>query len=476
MPETPTARDRLDSWKEIAVYIGRDIRTAMRWEKERGLPVHRVPGSGARQPVFAYRTELDEWLKRGNEESEATEPIAPDVSGQVPSKVEAVPPSRRHHWLKWPLFLGAIGLAAIFAVGMVVSRHHSATSPIVSIARIEFVASGIQAFDDNGHMVWAHSFPKKIHPEALKHLELYRPLVHIGDFSGLGDQEVLVTVPLQVSPNVTDIAVTEIDCFSSRGKLLWSYIPQQRFLFGDHDLVGPWIIEDVFVSPGPRPAIWAAFTHYRWGNSFIIQLDPATGSGTVRFVNTGIIYKLNETRIAGKQYLLIGGFNNEYAAGILAAMDESRPYAVSPQTAGTRHKCLNCRAGDPDYYFVFPKSEINRLYESWEDSIRVVTVQENHIEVDKAELGDPALGSITDIEKVHVVYEFRVAPAFEPYAFRFDSWYDIMHRDLHDKGKFDHDLDSCPERLRPEPVRLWTPTGGWTDFKLSSLKAANSQQ
>jgi hypothetical protein len=38
--------DRLESWKEIAAYLGRDLRTVMRWEKERSLPVHRVPGGG----------------------------------------------------------------------------------------------------------------------------------------------------------------------------------------------------------------------------------------------------------------------------------------------------------------------------------------------------------------------------------------------------------------------------------------------
>ncbi len=53
---------RLDSWKEIAEYVGRDVRTAIRWERERGLPVHRVPG-GRRGAVFAYRHEIDEWLR-----------------------------------------------------------------------------------------------------------------------------------------------------------------------------------------------------------------------------------------------------------------------------------------------------------------------------------------------------------------------------------------------------------------------------
>ena len=33
-----TTNQRLDSWKEIAAFLGRDERTVRRWEKERGLP------------------------------------------------------------------------------------------------------------------------------------------------------------------------------------------------------------------------------------------------------------------------------------------------------------------------------------------------------------------------------------------------------------------------------------------------------
>jgi len=54
---------KLDSWKEIAEYLGRDVRSAQRWEHARGLPVYRVPGSKS-GGVFAYSGELDEWLHR----------------------------------------------------------------------------------------------------------------------------------------------------------------------------------------------------------------------------------------------------------------------------------------------------------------------------------------------------------------------------------------------------------------------------
>ena len=57
-PEKPQA---LVSWKEIAAFLNRAERTAKRWERERGLPVHRVPG-GERGGVFAYPDELEAWL------------------------------------------------------------------------------------------------------------------------------------------------------------------------------------------------------------------------------------------------------------------------------------------------------------------------------------------------------------------------------------------------------------------------------
>ena len=33
--------DRLDSWKEVAAYLKRDVTTAQRWERREGLPIHR---------------------------------------------------------------------------------------------------------------------------------------------------------------------------------------------------------------------------------------------------------------------------------------------------------------------------------------------------------------------------------------------------------------------------------------------------
>jgi len=85
-PQTQAAASRLDSWKEIAAYLCRGERTAKRWETERALPVHRVPGG--RGSVYAFTAELDQWLiSTTAERPEGTE--GPHVSGETRREADA---------------------------------------------------------------------------------------------------------------------------------------------------------------------------------------------------------------------------------------------------------------------------------------------------------------------------------------------------------------------------------------------------
>ncbi len=66
-PNSP--HDRLDSWKDVATYLKRDVRTVQRWEETRGLPVYRAPG-GKRNVIFALKSELDRWWHASKAELE----------------------------------------------------------------------------------------------------------------------------------------------------------------------------------------------------------------------------------------------------------------------------------------------------------------------------------------------------------------------------------------------------------------------
>jgi hypothetical protein len=80
--ESPSRR--LDSWTEIAEYLGRSSRTVQRWHTDYHLPIHRLGGS--KGSLFAYTNELDTWMwSRGQEES------AQKISSHRPVLVHAAP-------------------------------------------------------------------------------------------------------------------------------------------------------------------------------------------------------------------------------------------------------------------------------------------------------------------------------------------------------------------------------------------------
>jgi tetratricopeptide (TPR) repeat protein len=87
----PTVPRRLDSWKEIAAFLGRAERTVKRWEAERGMPVHRVPGS-ERGAVFAYDEELHEWL-RGSQPAVESDDSSDQNSSQAPGIPSLISPA-----------------------------------------------------------------------------------------------------------------------------------------------------------------------------------------------------------------------------------------------------------------------------------------------------------------------------------------------------------------------------------------------
>lgn len=70
MGSSVTNSDVLNSWKEVAAYLGRGVRTVQRWEQELGLPVRRPRGK-TRSAVIAFRRELDQWLQHAPSESAA---------------------------------------------------------------------------------------------------------------------------------------------------------------------------------------------------------------------------------------------------------------------------------------------------------------------------------------------------------------------------------------------------------------------
>ncbi len=136
--------DRLESWKEIAVYLKRDLRTVQRWEKREGLPIHRHQHD-ERASVFAYKSEIDAWWHSGHsrldaeDEEEGKQPPETAVAasnhsnGQPPvaSKEPQEQPQPRVNRRRWPLWLGGSATAAVALVAGAVYLLRPRPSPVL---------------------------------------------------------------------------------------------------------------------------------------------------------------------------------------------------------------------------------------------------------------------------------------------------------------------------------------------------------
>ena len=89
---SPLPDKKLDSWKEIADYLGREVRTVQRWEKIEALPVHRHEHQ-KKSTVYAYASELDDWRKKRQpvDDPEADALFVPDAETVEANSAPAAP-------------------------------------------------------------------------------------------------------------------------------------------------------------------------------------------------------------------------------------------------------------------------------------------------------------------------------------------------------------------------------------------------
>ena len=105
---------RLESWKEIAAYLNRDVTTVQRWERREGMPVHRHLHD-KRGSVYALAAELDTWARRRSLEpaqESAAEEVGPAASQPPPRPQTLRTTSSR----KWRLVLPIAATAVVLAI------------------------------------------------------------------------------------------------------------------------------------------------------------------------------------------------------------------------------------------------------------------------------------------------------------------------------------------------------------------------
>lgn len=102
-----SAADRLESWKEIAAYLSRDVRSVYRWEKNEHLPIHRVR-HGKHGSVYAFKSELDAWV----------------AARTIP------PPTMRTRGVRWAVTAVGVLVLGIYVSVIGLRRHPVHEAPV----------------------------------------------------------------------------------------------------------------------------------------------------------------------------------------------------------------------------------------------------------------------------------------------------------------------------------------------------------
>lgn len=330
------------SWKEIAGALQVTVRTAQRWERERGLPVRRIAGS--KSQVFLTRAELDKWL------AEQDEPVqTPSPAGQASS--------RRSLWAL--VFLAAV-LGAV--LGYFAASPHG---PAPAAWRIE--GSSFIATDLGGKEIWRKSFSWSLQQTGPGESE--HNFVALADIDGDAETEVLY----QPVPRVATPQDVPLICYSAAGNEKWRFALNQPEVWAGR-FPPPYIVEKIrFVSQhGQRNRIVLAMRHHlEWPAAVVLLSD--TGQLLRQYWHPGHLYALEtgDPGSDGHTTICAGGVNNARGLATLIVLDPEK-FEGAPRDPGREE--YRIQTGSPaseTARVFFPRACYNRRFEPFNAVTRI---------------------------------------------------------------------------------------------------------
>jgi hypothetical protein len=412
---------RLDSWKAIADYLRRDVGTVRRWEKALGLPVRRVPGGRGRS-VFAYASEVDEWLKR--------EPSASAAPTSTPA-----PRRARRIWIAAAiLFIAAIGLAW---------RERTIRVTVMDL-HVETNANAIVAFDTKGDERWRYALPSAYNTafvsEPVRVMAAPHPAIYVAS-----------SHRVRRSDGLTESGA--LTWFDPEGRLQKSFSFADEVAFHGTKYGPPWGMTSFATDDSGGGRIAVAAHHFVWDASLVTVLDDNwRRKGT--FVHDGWI---EDVRWLAPDRLLVSGFSNAHDGGMVALLDPAALDGQGPEMPGSKSYCDACGSARPLRMIIMPRTEVNRASVSPFNRVRVQVMPDRII---ARTLEVPSAG----LESVDALYEFT--PSLELIRASFSDRYWEVRLALEEQGKVSRPRDQSPEKDGPLEIEVWDPQTGWRTQKI----------
>lgn len=361
------AAGKLTSWKEIAAHFGVTVRTAQKWEAERGLPVERRPGPRGR--VYADPAALDAWLKLHE--------------GARLEQAAGPPPYRYWLWL-----VAVLTVVALAAAAWVFSRPGSPAA-----WRVE--GQTLVVTDARGRAVWRYDIDHgwKIFDNRDRMAGSgFGPL--FADLDGDGGWEFLIPLANAHSQPF------RLLCFSQRGELRWLHAPKAVARVAGQDYVGPWLLRAVVPVPrrdSPGHHLFTAWSHSSHYPAVARMLD-VQGNVVREYWHSGHIANAIALDMGDGRGTLVyaAGIANGYRQATLLVLHPER-FAGSSREENPAYQILDQPAPVEEARILFPRSWLNRRARQY-NVAEAMTASDGGLMIEVRELyGGPAAGLASSI-------------------------------------------------------------------------------
>ena len=319
----------LRGWKKIAAYLGRDVRSAQRYEKTRGLPVHREAGDGGpgAASVFAFPGELDEWLEgRKPAESAAVAGASAQLSDSAQPDLgsESHAGRRRSYALA---LAGGLLLIALLVAGAAFFAKGRARPATVTLEFGRFLA----ARSADGKALWQKAVASPTASLAVD--EAIPPL--LADLDHDFSDEIIFAYR---TGGEDTLDKDRILCLSGGGEELWSYRPGEELVLGGLAVPDAYYIQRASAAgrraDGTRFVLSVA-NHRVLGTSQVSVLDHR-GRRIGEYWHAGWVFDaaIVDFDRDGVDEIALAGIDEPTGKAFLAMIAATTPRSISPVPDG----------------------------------------------------------------------------------------------------------------------------------------------
>ncbi len=340
MPAAGPQRRELTSWKEIAEYLGVSVRTAQKWETQRGLPVKRFTGEKGR--VSADAAALDRWRQ----------------NSLVKPPWWADP--RLPRWYALALTMLVLAVAGIWFAsarhGPPALFHHEANALIVT--------------DAQGRETWRRMFEEGLYDGSTPESMLRNRQAWFGDLDGDGGTELLYAY----HPATIEKHGVNLFCFSHDGREKWRFVPGKKVSTRALEFPPPYRINCFMpLTPGTdhtRKIVVSSHHISRYPDQVVVLSH--TGAVLGEYWHSGqLAYPdLADLDGDGTEEILLGGISNGYHAATLVVLDPRELGGASVEQ-NPDYQLQGFPPGREKARILFPRTCINRKFHpyNWTQSL-----------------------------------------------------------------------------------------------------------